>query len=161
MLSGVDSRTLAGPSIVIHCAACNVPDAPATTYQYGERLAILHVIPLTPYSQTNYVKCERCGEAFVSPIALTELPYLEPGELHRLLRRRVGLVEMFLAVAAIILSWIPFVGLVMSLIALAVNGWRKNHWTRPVSRVAAVISVVVTGLVGAGMALNALFGEVQ
>lgn len=156
MVYGVDSRSVAGPQVVMHCAACDVPDAPATTYQFGERLAILHVIPLTPYTQTNYVRCDRCGETFVSPIALSELPYLEPGELHRLLRRRVGLVELFMAVAAIILCWIPFLGLIMGLIALAMNGWRKNHWTQPVSRAAAVISVIVTGLMGLGLLLGLL-----
>jgi hypothetical protein len=159
MLYGVQSQTAPGPSLTIHCAACNVPDAPATTYQFSERVAILHVIPVTPFMRTNYVKCDRCGEAFVSPIALDELPYLEPEELHQLLRRSVGLVEMFMAVAAIILSWIPFLGLIMALIALALNGWRKNHWTRPVSRAAVVIAVIVTGLMGGAMLLGALFGE--
>ncbi len=153
---GADTCTWTGPSIVIHCAACDATDVPAETFEYGERVALLHVVPITPYVRTNYVKCTRCGEQFVSPIALSELPYLHPDELDKLLRRRVGLIPQFLAFAAIILSWVPMIGLLMSLIALAANWSRKKHWTRNVSRAAVGIALITSGVLGLMLLLAAL-----
>jgi hypothetical protein len=157
---GADTCTWAGPSIVIHCAACDELAAQAETYEYGERVTLLHVVPITPYIRTNYVRCTHCGEQFISPIPLSELPYLQPDELHQLLRRRVSLIPQFLAVVGIILCWVPIIGLIMALLALFTNWSRKKHWTRIVSRVAVVIALITSGFMGLMMLLAAL-GVVQ
>lgn len=156
MLGDVDSCTWAGPAIEIHCAACDVANAPAETYEYGERLTLLHIVPITPYRRIKFVKCNCCGELFISPIPLDDLPFLHNGELYRVLRRHVPLVPKFLALTAIILCWIPMLGLIMAALALAMNGWRKKHWTRIVSRAAMVIAVITSGLTGVMMLLAKL-----
>ncbi|MEM7454734.1 MAG: hypothetical protein AAF456_10330 [Planctomycetota bacterium] len=57
-----------------------------------------------------------------------------------------GLVGRFLALIAIVLCIVPIAGLVMGLIAVAVN-WKARGWSRMASRIGAGIGLVVTTLV--------------
>lgn len=144
MLNGVQGRTINGPTIVINCPACGAERVDADTFEYGERLTLLHVVPLTPFSRNFYVKCGKCSEQFSSPIAPAELEYLLPNELQAVLRRHVGLVPAFLAIVGLLLSPLPIIGLVMAIISLAVNGFRQKHWTRFVSRLSVGFALVVS-----------------
>jgi hypothetical protein len=155
-MDSVQSRTIEGPELPFHCLACD-KGGQARSYQYGERVTLLHLVPLSPFTNTNYVQCRHCGETYVSPIPLSELPYLTTDELNRLLGRRVGLVPMFLAVVAFLFSPLPGIGLVLALISFFLNGFRPKHWTRLLSRIALAIASVCTVLMLALMALVAIF----
>ena len=78
------SRTINGPTITIHCTACGGRNVAATSYNYGEAAALFHVVRLSPYTSTNFVRCMNCGERSVTPIAMDELSRYSSDELFGL-----------------------------------------------------------------------------
>ena len=146
MLGGVQARTIPGPALRFHCSACGCGDASARTFQYGERATLLHVVPLSPYTETNYVKCENCGESFVSDVSVFDLPNYTPDQIAGVLHRRISLVVLTLTICGILLFVFPIVGLAVNVIALILNWRRRGHWTRKVSWIGTVLSVPTTAL---------------
>ena len=143
MLEGVQSKSVAGPNLRMRCSVCDMLTS-ATSFQYGERLTLFHLIPLSPWTETNYVQCVTCRQQFVSSIRVCDLPTYDPDTLGSLLIRRVGLVPCALALLALLLSPFPMVGLLLGAIALAVNWRRPRHWTRTISRVAFAVACLTT-----------------
>jgi hypothetical protein len=143
MLEGVQSRSVAGPNLRMRCSVCDMLTN-ATSFQYGERLTLFHLVPLSPWTETNYVQCETCRQQFVSSIRVGDLPGYDPDTLGSLLIRRVGLVPCALALLALLLSPLPLIGLLLGGIALAVNWRRPRHWTRTISSVALVLACLTS-----------------
>lgn len=157
MLEGVQSRTTEGPALVLRCSVCDKQTS-ATSFQYGERLTLFHLIPLSPWTETNYVRCDSCRQLFVAPgVSILELPSYDPETLGSLLIRRVGLVPTALAVLGLLFSPAPIIGFVLAGIALAVNWQRPRHWTRVISVVAFIMASIVSLGTGILVLLAALF----
>ena len=151
MLIGVQSRTTPGPTLRLRCPVFGSEEGLASSYQYGERVMLLHTIPVSPYTEVNYVKCGHCSESFVSDVNVFELPLYPADVLPGLLRRPVPLVAVTLVVCGILLLLFPIIGLLLNGVALLVT-WRRRHWTRTVSMVGTALAAVVnvfffTGLV--------------
>ncbi|WP_425619191.1 hypothetical protein NA78x_002928 [Anatilimnocola sp. NA78] len=146
MLLGLQHQIAPGPYLRIRCLACKCPETQATSYEYRERFVLLRSIPLTPFRRVNYIECATCNTKYTSPIALAELPYLLPDELARLLNPPVGRWKGGLAVGSLVLSPIPFLGLLVSLISMATNGSRSGHWSRTISLAGCGISALVTSV---------------
>jgi len=127
------------------CKACGGKGILATTYQYGERATILHLIPASPFTETNYVKCGNCGELFVSRLSVFELAKTS-AELDSLLGWRVPLISLTLTIGGLILCPVPGIGLVVNVLALLLSSSRPKHWTCTASTIGAVVAVVLTGL---------------
>jgi hypothetical protein len=153
MLGGIETRKINGPSLTINCCACGLSDAVAISFQYGERATVLHVVPASPFTETNYVQCGNCGELFVSRISVFDLPNRSSEELSTLLIRRVGLVPLTLTVCGIVLFFVPVIGLIVSLLALMLTWRRRGHWSLKVSIVGALLSLPFTAC---GLALLAI-----
>lgn len=143
---GNEARTIPGPPVTIHCPGCGRDEAPASTYQYGERANLLGLIPASPFTETNYVQCGQCGELFVSRVSIFELPRYGPDDLRALLRRRPSPIMIALVMSGVILIVIPGFGLVWNVIALVLSWRRGLHWTGIVSLIATFLSGLVTAL---------------
>ena len=143
LLIGAECRKTPGPTLTFRCPACGCDQASASSYQYGERAVLLHAIPVSPYTETNYVKCSQCSELFVSEVSVFDLPQYAPHELPRLLRRRVPLVPATLAVCGILLFPFPVIGLLVNGIALLLNWRRPRHWTRTMSWVGTLMAAFI------------------
>ena len=105
---------------------------------------VLLFIPVSPYTETNYVRCDARGELFVSDMSVFDLPNCSGDEVRRSLKRRVSPIIMTLAIGGLLLCVLPIIGLAVSGLALLLT-WRGNrHWTRSMSIVATVISSIVT-----------------
>jgi len=147
MLGGVESRTIPGPSVPFACKVCDALGH-ATTYQYGERATILPYVPVSPWTETNYVRCENCGELFVVRMSVFELPAYSPEQVQALVSRRVGLIPIALAMFGFLLFWAPGIGIVLNGIALLLNWRRRRHWTRIISLVGFALSVLALICIG-------------
>jgi hypothetical protein len=112
------------------------------------------LVPLSPYTETNYVKCENCGESFVSDVNVFDLPNYTPDQIADILRRRISLVVLTLTICGILLFVFPVLGLALNVIALILNWRRKGHWTRAVSWVGTILSVPSTALAVIALALG-------
>jgi hypothetical protein len=143
MLGGVESRTIPGPPLRLSCFACDCDDAPATSYQYGERAKFLFA-PVSPFTETNYVKCGNCGELYVSSTSVFKLSHLGPKELSTLLYRRIPLIPLSMAILGVLLCAVPVIGFGVNLIAMVMNWKRRKHWTGFVSTIGAALSILPT-----------------
>jgi hypothetical protein len=140
---GIESRTIPGPAIQFRCPACDAEDASATTFQYGERLILLHLIGISSFSEHNYVQCGQCRGKFVSSVSVFELPNYERDEIAGLLRWHVSPILVTLMLAGILFIPIPGAGLVLNGLLLACNWRRHRPWIRAITLAATILSGIV------------------
>jgi hypothetical protein len=146
MLDGVESRTIAGPELTFDCLACGQVKVRAESFQYGERATLLHFVPVSPYTETNYVKCTHCGELFVSETSVFDLPTISYNELANHIAWRVPLIPLTLSICGALLFFVPVIGLGVNVIALLASWGRPRHWTRKLSLVGTLFAVPPTVL---------------
>jgi hypothetical protein len=128
----------AGPEIRANCPACG-PNVPAKTHVLEERMGLFFVPMFT--QRETYVECTGCGAARLIGLPLEALPGYPPDELDRHLHRRVSLVAKFLAVASVLVSCFPFVGLGLGVAGL-VASYRTGGWVKVVSIIGIVIGTL-------------------
>ena len=137
------TRTVRGPDTFINCPECG-DDSPALTYQRVERMGIFFVPFLT--QRETFVVCETCGKTSLIKLPLEQLGELSADEVSRHLHARVAIVAKFLALAGLLLSLVPVVGLTLSGIGLAMT-YRAGGWAKVASLIGLGISALVVGAI--------------
>jgi hypothetical protein len=97
-------------------------------------------IPLLVQRET-FVKCSQCGIVRLTPIPLAELGQYSAEELTPHLRQRVSIVVKVLAMASLLMFFIPVFGLILSGIGLLVS-YRVGGWPKRVSLIGLGLSVI-------------------
>ena len=146
------SRKEPGPPLVIRCPKCGAEGAEAIAYRQVDDLCAFHFLKLITVRNT-FVECSRCRSKLRSSVDLDEFGRYRHGELNQYLSHDVSFVVKFLALASVLLSVAPFIGLVLALIAVLLT-LKSSGWTRTVARVGLVISAIVTALVVVAMLLD-------
>jgi hypothetical protein len=100
--------------------------------------------PVSPYTETNYVKCGNCSELYVSKVSVFDLPGHSGEELVRLLGRRIPLIPLTLRICGVLLFAVPVIGLGVNATALLLNWRRRRHWTRTVSLIGTIAALFPT-----------------
>jgi hypothetical protein len=158
MWTGVETRTIPGPTITLRCPACGRDNARASSYKYGERILLFHLIPVSRYREIDYVKCAECAEQFISDIDVFDLTQYTYNELPHFLKRRIPLVPAFLALTGILLFFFPIVGLLINGVSLLLNARRPHHWARTLSRIGFVLAALVHLLLFILLLVDAIVG---
>jgi hypothetical protein len=127
-------RRETGPDVVFDCPACGTAGAGATTYNNVETVLLVF------RWRTSWLCCQECGATLQSSRDVRELGGLSPEELRGVVRPYVGLVNRLFAVLAVLWGLLPIVGLVLAVVAVAINR-RPDGW-RTTSRVGLAIAVV-------------------
>ena len=137
--------------LAMQCPVCKGPPVTAEAWQVRERVTLFHVIPISPVLATTWVKCPQCRQTFLSEAPLDELLGLGPNDVAGVLKLRASLPAQFVAVASILMCWVPIVGTGLALLGVALN-WKSRSWTRQASLIGLVLSL---------LALAALFVLIQ
>jgi hypothetical protein len=125
----------------IHCPACHKRDIPAQIIEHIEKVTEYLVVHLSTHT-TWWVVCSECKVRLFSKVSGAELERRTPDELVGVVVTRVGFVQQFLAVAAVVLAIAPGLGTALGLIAYVAN--RKSPgWPRIASKVALGLSVLI------------------
>jgi len=124
----------------IHCPACRRREVPGLIVEQHETMMHYLVVPGATHV-TWWVICSGCQTRLYSRLAGEELLRWTPEELVGSVYPRVSLIRRFLAIAALLLSLFPWLGLILGLI-----GWTANKnsvgWPRAVSRVALGMAAI-------------------
>lgn len=142
ILATSKTRKTPGPDTRINCPTCG-PNVPARTYRLEERMGV-YFIPLLTQRET-YVECAGCGVSRLTRLPLETLGEYPPDELDHCLYRRVSLVVKFLALASVLLSCVPFVGLGLGVAGL-VASYRTGGWIKVASLVGIAIGALVSAV---------------
>lgn len=137
----VITKEVPAGSTRIHCPVCGTRDVAAPIVEKQETVMQNLVVPMGTHT-TWWVKCSQCGTQLYSKVGPTQLLSKGPDELVGQVVYRVSLVHQFLAVAALVLSWMPGLGIFLGLIAWLVN--RKTRtWPRKLSKFATLASITL------------------
>jgi hypothetical protein len=140
-ISGARSHTEDGEEILINCPACGARQVKASTYAKMQRVRIAG-IPID--QRTSWVVCSACRKHLLSLRDVNDLPCLSEDELGQVLSVYTSFISRSFAVLALILGWIPIVGLVIAVLAVLLNR-RRSIW-RMFSWIGFVLGAVLTGL---------------
>lgn len=116
----------------------------AVAYRQVDDLCAFYVLKLFSIGNT-FVECSACRAKLRSSIDLDELGEYPHEDLDPFLSQDVSFVVKFLALASLVLCIAPIVGAVLALSAVWLT-LKSTGWTRAVSRVALVLSTIVTSL---------------
>ncbi len=141
LLITTKTRRTPGPVVEIHCPMCGANSVAAQSFEQLETIGLFYVIPLLWFRNT-FVRCSACGKDSVSKIKIDELERYSADDLTHFLARRTSFISKFMAVASLIICWIPFVGLAFAVIAVLSN-LRSNGWPRTLSWVSTIIATLV------------------
>lgn len=131
-MASVVTRDTSAGSTRIHCPVCGGEDVAGDIIESEETLTGYGVIPLSRH--TNWwVICSECNTRLYSRLTAKELEGKSADEVVGLVYQRVSLVHKFLAITAVLLAIAPGLGIIMGLIALAVN-WKSPGWPNTVSK---------------------------
>jgi hypothetical protein len=136
------TKRIPGPDTLLNCHACG-PDLPANTYQLEEKMGVFF-IPLITQRRT-YVECSECGAAWLTRLPLAELGQYSAEELTPHLKKPVSFVVKFIALASLLLFWVPLVGFALSVIGLLASYW-TGGWPKRVSLIALVLAFLISVL---------------
>jgi hypothetical protein len=120
-------------------------DVSATSYALKE--VINFILPHTTY----WVRCDSCGTELLSAVPPDQLVTLTPQETQSYLRLRTSLVARVVGILAVLLCWMPFVGLPVCALSWVLN--RRSRAWRIASQVGLGVSVAVLALFFAFMIL--------
>ncbi len=141
-----------GPDISINCPLCNATGVAAQSFEQLDEIGLFWLIPLCRLRNT-FVRCSECTKQLIAKASIHEIGDYSVEEISQRLVGRVPLISQFLAVASVLLFFVPFVGLVMALIAVIVNR-RNTGWLRTLSWIGAILSGLITMLFVVALAMN-------
>jgi len=125
-----------GRDLIINCPACRKKNTPAVAFDLTEKL---HGFAHT----SSWVRCLSCKADLHSKLRADELRGMSAEMLAVHVRHRLPWIKTTTALFAAILCLFPWVGIIISPIAMIVN-WRVRAWTRTLSIIALAISTIVT-----------------
>ena len=141
----IKRQTTPGPLVQFDCPKCGAEQVFGSSFEWLDTFQALHVFPL--YSTRNtYIWCSRCQAQLTSPLTLEELHEYQNADLTGFVAYDVSFVYKFLAIAALLLCWMPILGIVLSIIALA-GTFRVRGWPRTLALISAV-PALLTALLG-------------
>jgi hypothetical protein len=142
-ISGGRSNIEEGEPVKIHCPLCGERGVEAKTYAQVERVKFLG-IPVD--RRTSWAVCSRCGKHLLSSRDVHDLPGSSEEELDKVLAPYASFISRSIALLALILSWVPIVGIVLVLLAILLNR-RPGIW-RTLSWIALGISLLAMAVLG-------------
>ena len=131
-----------GPTVTINCPLCRAASAPAESFDQLDHLRLLDLVPLFRVRNT-FLRCGACGKQLTAKAGIDQIANLSTDELSRSLAGRVSLISMFLAVASVLLCWMPILNLALAVIAILAN-LRTRGWPRTVSWIGGGLAVLVS-----------------
>jgi len=138
---GTAQHIVPGPTIPLDCPNCR-HSGPASTWDREEALTVFFVIPVI-HNSTSWVRCSHCHHEILSSLKAAQLAGKTPAEVIGHLIIGPTPWQRRMAVLAVLLFWLPFLGIVISVLAYALNS-RDKGWRLPVSLMAALASPVAT-----------------
>lgn len=141
-----------GPSVEIHCPRCKKRNATASTTAVLEQNRLFYFIPFFNAEFTR-VQCDACKSKLRLIERVDNVAALDIDERSRRLASSTSLPAMVSAVLSIVLSVLPIVGVVMALVALALNLKSGTFW-RNLSIVGLILSIAIPAAI-LGIALFA------
>jgi predicted RNA-binding Zn-ribbon protein involved in translation (DUF1610 family) len=133
-------KKLAGPMVEIDCPNCGERRSPASSFERRTDEVILLVFHRQ--SRTHWVECTNCGARQRSRVPVVELEGETPEALAALLYPDTSPPIKTIAIAALICSPFPAIGLVLPAAALILTR-KVAAWPRTLARVALAIGVLV------------------
>lgn len=136
------TQQIPGPTVDINCPHCAASSVASASHEQVDRLGLFYIIPLFGLRNT-FIRCGACGKQLTSKLRIDEIANYSADDLSHFLAGRVLLVNVFLAVASVLLFWAPIVGLILGVIAVLLNR-RAAPWLRTLSWVGMSLSAVIT-----------------
>ncbi len=152
LLVTTKTKRTPGPVVEIHCPTCGANSVPAQSVEQLDTIGLFYVIPLLWFRNT-FVRCSVCGKDSVSKIKIDEIGRYSADDLALFLARRTSFLSSFLAVASLIICWLPFFGLVFAVVAVLSN-LRSRGWARAVSWTSMIIATLATVAVSVSILLE-------
>ncbi len=131
-----------GPTVTIDCPACKAKSVNGESVRQVDQLELFYLLPFMKLRNT-FVTCHECNKQLICTAPFDELGELSVDDLSQHLVHHVSIINKFLALASVLLCWVPFVGLLLGCISLAVN-WRITGWTKKLSYIGIGASAVLT-----------------
>jgi hypothetical protein len=123
----------------IHCPACHARNVEAVIIERAEKVTEMLVVHMSTHT-TWWVVCNGCKVRLYSKVSGSELAARTADQLVGVVVPRVGGVRQFWAVASILLSFFPFMGISVALIAYFLN--RKSiGWPRTASKIGLGLAI--------------------
>lgn len=131
-----------GPTVEITCPKCG-QSCDADSVEITEWVKLFIVIPILRLRNT-YLTCTRCRKSYLVKLRLDELAYADREDLDDMLAvSKPSFMTSFFAILTLVLCILPFVGLLLSMISLALT-WKHGGWQKVITWIALVLSLVST-----------------
>jgi hypothetical protein len=136
------TQQIPGPDVKINCPRCESTEVDATSFEQVEQLGLFYVIPLMKFRNT-FVTCSQCRRKLTSRISTDEIAKFTAADLSAHLGDGVSFVAKFVAILALLMCIIPFIGAGLGLLGVILN-WRTKGWPLTLSIVGTAISGILT-----------------
>jgi predicted nucleic-acid-binding Zn-ribbon protein len=131
-----------GPTVEITCPKCG-QSYDADSVEVTEWVKLFIVIPILRLRNT-YLTCTRCRKSYLVKMRLDELAYADRQDLDAMLAvSKPSFMTSFFVILTAVLCILPFIGLLLSLISLALT-WKKGGWRKIIAWIALAVSLAAT-----------------
>jgi hypothetical protein len=128
-------------SVVFDCPSCHGERVRGTAYDLRETLRLAEKVPSWGWS-SHWVRCSNCRAELHATCAAHDLQGASPATVTEAVHHYLPFPKRVLAVASMLLCWTPAVGLLLALVATALNS-RTTGWPRWLSVVGLILSLAM------------------
>lgn len=146
------TQQIPGPDVKINCPRCEAADVEASSFEQVEQLGLFYVIPLMKFRNT-FVTCSQCHRKLTSKISTDEIAKFTATDLSPHLGDGVSFVAKFVAILALLMCIIPFVGAGLGLLGVILN-WKTKGWPLTLSIVGTAIGGILTTVLAVILAMQ-------
>jgi hypothetical protein len=140
-MSTVHWRETPGPPAQFLCPKCGRAGI-GSSHERHEELLAFHLLPVF-WKTTTFVRCVNCKAKLQSTLGIADLTERQGTDISEYVSYEPSFVVKFFAIASFVLFWMPFVGLVLALIAFATT-FGKRGWVRGLSIISLTFSSLIT-----------------
>lgn len=137
------TEDIPGPEVQLNCPRCRAVGG-AATFEHVESLLLFWFIPIAKVRNV-YCRCLACGATLRVRMPFAELGTKGGQDISHSVVDEASFVAKFFAVAGLLLSIVPLVGIWIALFGLAAN-FRTGRWPRTISVIGVVIGLLVHGV---------------
>lgn len=125
-------------SVVFDCPHCRAERVRGTAYDLRETVRVAERLPRWGWS-SHWVRCSHCRAELYSKVCAEDMQGASPTTVNERVWSYQPLTKRFLAIASLMMSWTPVIGVILAIVATFANV-KTRGWPRWVSVIGLVLA---------------------
>lgn len=125
-------------SVVFDCPQCRAERVRGTAYDLRETVRVATRVPQWGWS-SHWVRCSKCRAELYSKVRAEDLLGASPTTVNERVWSYQPLTKRFLAIASLVMSWTPVIGVIVAIVATAINATTRG-WPRWLSVIGLILA---------------------